>query len=109
MRQMFGQKQRRKGQIRKRGNRQNGRKKGIMKMSRDRKIESTRKKKGKEERKGKWRERNMRNMKRRIKERKAREVSKREKKRATQRNIIIEEMGLAMNTSSATTEGLLKQ
>lgn len=50
---MFGQKQRRKGQIRKRGNRQNGRKKGIMKMSRDRKIESTRKKKGKEERKGK--------------------------------------------------------
>lgn len=106
---MFGQKQRRKGQIRKRGNRQNGRKKGIMKMSRDRKIESTRKKKGKEERKGKWRERNMRNMKRRIKERKAREVSKREKKRATQRNIIIEEMGLAMNTSSATTEGLLKQ
>lgn len=106
---MFGQKQRRKGQIRKRGNRQNGRKKGIMKMSRDRKIESTRKKKGKEERKGKWRERNMRNMKRRIKERKAREVLKREKKRATQRNIIIEEMGLAMNTSSATTEGLLKQ
>lgn len=107
---MFGQKQRRKGQIRKRGNRQNGRKKGIMKMSRDRKIESTRKKKGKEERKAKWRERNQkRNMKRRIKERKAREVSKREKKRATQRNIIIEEMGLAMNTSSATTEGLLKQ